>query len=148
MSVKLSPFGLAAVAALTAGSLVVAGRAHAQTEVVAVKASARPADKSAGAAAAGAPRMPAAGPGAVALEMRPRRDVDESALRYYAAQKETGRVEAETRRVRDDRPLAGECVLMHAEAPSAVPRRAEREGTVRVADDRDRPVARGLARLS
>jgi tetratricopeptide (TPR) repeat protein len=116
MSAKLSRFGFpfrlaAAVAALAAGSAVVAGLSPAQAQTLAAATDAvRLSDGApapggvaagAGAIAAGASR---ATPGAVAagasLDMRPKRDVDESALRYYAAQKDHGRVDAEIRRLK------------------------------------------------
>jgi tetratricopeptide (TPR) repeat protein len=97
MSAKLSPLGLAAAfAALAAGSAVVSG---------AQAGEAARSDATRLAAAETAP-MPAgdvssgAGASAAALDMRPRHEVDESALRYYASQKDRARVDAETRRLR------------------------------------------------
>lgn len=100
MPAKLSPFGLAvAFAALAAGSGVVAGAAPAFAQSAPAAADAQRSGAAlAGDVSAGAPK--ASANASATIDMRPQRDVDESALRFYAAQKDHGRVEAETRRLK------------------------------------------------
>jgi tetratricopeptide (TPR) repeat protein len=79
-------------AAAAAGAPLPAGAPQAAAPAQADPAPAPPASS----VLAGAPR----GEDAATIDMRPRADVDESALRYYAQQRDEKRVDAETKRLR------------------------------------------------